>query len=159
MAVSNWNARAIIDHLYTQLDAAKADIGLKSVSKALRTNINNKEDMQKFIAEAQQPFLYITLAPGEANNMMDHETEAGVETRIRVLFFVFLREDRDAGLLQARIDTLVKNLLDYVVARDEFRGGLATEVFPVSWVSTEEALFPDALIQIDFDFTYTWIKE
>jgi len=158
MAISNWNARAIIDHLYTQLNAAKADIGLKEVSKGLRTNILNKEDMQKFIAEAQQPFLYITLAPGETNTM-EHETEAGVETRIRVLFFVFLREEKSVGLLQERIDTLVENLLDYVVARDEFRGGLATEVFPVSYISTEEALFPDALVQIDFDFTFSWIKE
>lgn len=158
MAISNWNARAIIDHLHTQIDAAKVDIGLAEVSKGLRTNILEKEDVRKFMANRQQPFLYITLGPGTPNPM-EHETEAAVETRIRVLFFVFLSEKKSVGLLQERIDTLVKNLLDFVVSRDEFRSGLATEVFPMSYTSTEEALFPDAFIQIDFDFLFSWIKE
>lgn len=158
MAISNWNARAIINNLFTQLDTNKAAIGLKEVSKGLRMNILEKEDVRKFIATRQQPFLYISLAPGTPNPM-EHETEAAVETRIRVLFFVFLSEAKSAGLLQERIDTLVKNLLDFVVSRDEFRTGLATEVFPISYTSTEEAMFPDAFIQIDFDFIFSWIKE
>lgn len=157
MAISNWNARAIINHLFDQLNASKVALGLKEISKGLRMNILEKEDVRKFIATRQQPFLYITLAPGTPNPM-EHETEAAVETRIRVVFFVFLSEDKSAGLLQTRIDTLVKNLLDFVVAQDEFREGLATEVFPMSYTSTEEALFPDAFIQIDFDFLFSWIK-
>lgn len=158
MALSNWNAQAIIDSLFAQIDGAKADIGLAEVAKELNKNIADKEDLLKYIATRQKPFLYITLLPG-TQNPMEHETEAGVETRISVGFFGYLEYVKSGPSLKDKIDTLVENLLDYVVARDEFRGGLATEVFPTGYTSTEESLHPFAFFQINFDFTFTWIKE
>lgn len=158
MGISNWNAQAIVNHLYTQINAAKDAVGLAEVSKEMNKNITDKEDLMKYIATRQKPFLYITLLPG-TQNPMDHETEAGIETRITVGFFGYIEYKKSDGPLKDRIDLLVKNLLDFVVARDEFRGGLATEVFPSGYTSTEESLHPFAFFQINFDFTFTWIKE
>ena len=157
MTVSNWNAQAIINSLFTQINGAKDDIGLAEVSKEMNKNITDKEDLLKYIAQRQKPFLYITLLPG-TENPMEHETADGIETRITVAFFCYLEYVKSGPALKDKIDTLVKNLLDYVVARDEFRGGLATEVFPTGYVSTEESLHPFAFFRINFDFTFSWLK-
>lgn len=155
MAIENWNVEKIVDSVFDQLTAAKAVLGYEQISKQLEQPIATIDDLEQHVAVTQRPFLYVTLAPMEQQTF-DWEKADATEMTIRVnLLGALTVESKTDHRLATLVDNKVKDLVEHIAGLDEFRGGLATDVFPEAYVTTGELRYPHAYFRLTLRFTFT----